>query len=181
MLVINKSDSGFAVVRFCYRFRDNMPNLTLRTQLILPLKNFFILVPYTVCSFDFEDGIGGWKKTGTAFDSQPTFGDNPTARDREPAQQQGNWWIGGAEYRPSPNDPAGKVRDQADAALGTLTSPCFAIMGKDISFLIGGGCDEDSVRAELIVNNQVQDKKRLHQTNLLLFVFCYLSLAISSS
>lgn len=55
------------------------------------------LISYTACSFDFEDGIGGWEKTGTAFDNQPTFGDNPTARDREPAKQQGDWWIGGTE------------------------------------------------------------------------------------
>ena len=112
-------------------------------------------VSYTACSFDFEDGIGAWEKTGTAFDNQPTFGDNPTARNRETAKQEGDWWIGGAEIRPSPNDPAGRI--QGDAALGTLTSPCFAIVGNTISFLIGGGCNNDSVRAELIVNNQVQN------------------------
>ena len=113
------------------------------------------LISYTACSFEFDDGIGGWQKTGTAFENQPTFGNNPTARDREPAKQQGNWWIGGAEVRPSPDDPAGQV--QGDIAQGTLTSPCFAIMGKSISFLICGGCNADSVRTELIVNNQVQD------------------------
>jgi len=99
---------------------------------------------------------GAGKKTGTAFDNQPNFGDNPTARGKGPAKQQGDWWIGGAEIRSSPHDPAGQ--NQWDAAIGTLTSPCFAIMGKNISFLIGGGgCTEDSIRAELIVNNQVQN------------------------
>jgi len=105
------------------------------------------------CSFDFEDGIDGWKKNGTAFNNQPTFGDNPTARGREPAKQQGDWWIGGAEVRPSPDYPEGK--NQGDRALGTLTSPCFRIVGKNISFLIGGGCRGSFVWAELIVNNQV--------------------------
>ena len=38
--------------------------------------------------------------TGRAFIYQPTFGDNPKARDRESAQQQGDWWVGGAEKRP---------------------------------------------------------------------------------
>ncbi|KAL9969838.1 hypothetical protein ACROYT_G022104 [Oculina patagonica] len=105
------------------------------------------------CSFNFEQGIGGWQKTGTAFDKQPTFGDNPAARKRESANQQGDWWIGGAEVRPSEADPPG--RNQGDNAQGTLTSPCFRIVGKKITFLIGGGCDKNLVRAELIVKDQV--------------------------
>ncbi|KAL9969832.1 hypothetical protein ACROYT_G022098 [Oculina patagonica] len=105
------------------------------------------------CSFDFEKGIGGWQKTGTAFNNQPTFGDNPTARNRKPANQQGDWWIGGAENRPSEEAEAGN--GQGDGPQGTLTSPCFRIFGNNISFLIGGGCDVNVVRAELIVNNQV--------------------------
>ena len=95
--------------------------------------------------------------TGTAFIYQPTFGDNPAARNRESAQQQGDWWIGGAENRPSESDPAGKLHtDSADTPLGTLISPCFRIVGRDISFLIGGGCTISDIRAELIVNNQVR-------------------------
>ena len=105
------------------------------------------------CSFDFEDGIGGWGKTGTVFNNQPTFGDNPTARGRELANQQGDWWIGGMEDRPSQATSAGK--QQGDVLTGTLTSPCFRIIGQTISFLIGGGCDVNLVCAELIVNNQV--------------------------
>ena len=47
--------------------------------------------------------------TGRAFINQPTFGDNSAARNRESAQQQGDWWKGGAENRPSENDaPAGQ-------------------------------------------------------------------------
>ena len=95
--------------------------------------------------------------TGRAFIHQPTFGDNPAARNRESAQQQGDWWIGGAEKRPSESDPAGQLHtDSGDTPLGTLISPCFRIVGRDISFLIGGGCTISDIRAELIVNNQVR-------------------------
>ena len=95
--------------------------------------------------------------TGTAFIYQPTFGDNPTARYRESAQQQGDWWIGGSENRPSENDTAGKMHpDGPDPPQGTLTSPYFRIVGRNISFLIGGGCTISDIRAELIVENQVR-------------------------
>ena len=95
--------------------------------------------------------------TGTAFIHQPTFGDNPAERNRESAQQQGDWWIGGLEYRPSEKDTAGRLNpDGADLPQGTLISPCFRIVGRDISFLIGGGCTISDIRAELIVDNQVR-------------------------
>ena len=95
--------------------------------------------------------------TGTAFIQQPTFGDNPAARKRESAQQQGDWWIGGAENRPSESDPAGKLYAKSgDPPQGTLISPCFRIVGKNISFLIGGGCTINDIRAELIVDKQVR-------------------------
>ncbi|KAL9978350.1 hypothetical protein ACROYT_G015851 [Oculina patagonica] len=99
------------------------------------------------CKFDFEDGIAGWERTGTVFNNQPTYGDNPTARNRgQPANQQGDWWIGGFENRPS----KGRFQRsgiQDDGPQGTLTSPSFKISGQNISFLIGGGCDINSVRA----------------------------------
>ena len=95
--------------------------------------------------------------TGRAFINQPTFGDNPAARGRESAQQQGDWWIGGAENRPSENDDSGRQHlDGADPPQGTLISPCFRIVGINISFLIGGGCTISDIRAERIVNNQVR-------------------------
>ena len=87
---------------------------------------------------------------------QPTFGDNSAARNRESAQQQGNWWIGGAENRPSESiSPGGQHPDGSDAPNGTITSPWFRIVGENISFLIGGRCNVTAIRAELIVNNQV--------------------------
>ncbi len=71
------------------------------TLLILSL--FVILFVLTVdltyaktFNNDFEKGdLTDWEKTGTAFDFQPTYGDNPTARNRnQPSQHQGDWWLG---------------------------------------------------------------------------------------
>ena len=55
-----------------------------------------------VFSLDFESGdLRGWTRTGTAFDTQPTYGDNPTARRRgQPSNHQGNYWIGTYENYP---------------------------------------------------------------------------------
>ena len=108
----------------------------------------------TDCNFDFEHGIDGRKRTGTVFNNQPTFGDNPTARNRgQPSKHQGDWWIGGYENRSSKAAEAGAI--QGDAPKGKLTSPSFRIIGRNLSFLIGGGCNMADVRAELLVNNKV--------------------------
>ncbi|KAK2571813.1 hypothetical protein P5673_003214 [Acropora cervicornis] len=107
------------------------------------------------CTFDFESGILAWKKNGSAFNNQPTYGDNPTARNKgQRANQQGDWWIGGYEDRRSKSVTAGQT--QGDTPKGTLTSPYFKIIGGQISFLIGGGCDIKTVRAELIVGKKVR-------------------------
>ena len=89
---------------------------------------------------DFEAGyLRGWTKTGTAFDSQPTLGDNPTARGRgQPSNHQGNWWIGTYEnYQGRSGQTAGDIQD--DPPTGTLTSPEFTITGDLFTFLVGGG------------------------------------------
>ena len=89
------------------------------------------------------------------FNNQPTYGDNPTARHRgQPSEHQGHYWIGGFENRPSPDAPGGAI--QGDGPRGTLTSPVFKIKGRYISFLIGGGCDHNVVRAELVINGRVR-------------------------
>ncbi len=106
-------------------------------------------------TWDFETGdLRGWTGSSEAFSNQPTFGDNPTARRRDqPAFQQGDYWIGTFENRPSPVQPAGRV--QGDRPQGTLSSSPFRIGQPFITFLIGGGCDINVVRAELLVNQQV--------------------------
>ncbi|PKN35889.1 MAG: hypothetical protein CVU61_01790 [Deltaproteobacteria bacterium HGW-Deltaproteobacteria-19] len=109
-------------------------------------------------TWDFETGdLRGWQSTGTAFNTQPTYGDNPTARHRgQPSNHQGDYWIGGYENRHSPTDQPGRI--QGDGPQGTLTSDPFMINNSNISFLIGGGCDINTERIELMVNGQVVQK-----------------------
>lgn len=101
-------------------------------------------------------------RNGTAFNNQPTYADNPTARARETANQQGDWWIGTFEHRPFIETVAGSI--QGDGPQGILTSPSFDIIGKYISFLIGGSCDINLSRAELIVGGQVGSTCMSHLT-----------------
>ena len=124
-------------------------------------KFFFLFSSISkACKFDFEAGSHGWKRTGTALNNQTTYGDNPTARNEgEPANQQGDWWIGGYENRPSKAATPRAV--QRDGPQGTLASPFFKIVGKWISFLIGGGCDIKTVRAELTVDHQVRQSDKI--------------------
>ena len=99
---------------------------------------------------DFETGdLTDWEeKTGDAFDFQPTYGDNPTARNRgQPSNHQGDWWLGlaekyqgpdkGAKLGQKPGDLAGNGKP--DLPQGTLTSIEFTIVGETMNFLIGGG------------------------------------------
>lgn len=105
-------------------------------------------------NFDFERGnLIGWTKSGTAFNNQPTYGNNPPARrQKQPARQQGRWWIGTYENRPRPQSRAGGL--QGDKPVGTLTSRRFRITGNNINFLIGGGCNIRYVRAELVITGR---------------------------
>jgi TonB family protein len=116
-----------------------------------------LTVPFKLngTSWDFEsDGLSGWTQTGDAFKFQPTFEDNPTARNRgQASNHQGQYWIGTCEKRPLPSDPPGQI--QGDGPQGTLTSQPFTIQKPTISFLIGGGCDISVERVELFVDGQV--------------------------
>ena len=94
---------------------------------------------------DFETGdLTDWETDGVAFDFQPTWGDNPTARNRgQPSQHQGDWWLGLYEKYQGP-DKGKKLKQnpggtQGDGPQGTLTSMEFTIVGKTMNFLIGGG------------------------------------------
>jgi len=121
-------------------------------------------------TWDFESGdLNGWVATGDAFSTQPTYGDNPTARHRgQPSNHQGNYWIGGYENRHRPSDPPGQI--QGDGPQGTLTSEPFTITKPTLSFLIGGGCDMNTERVELLVNGQVVLKATGHCTETMIRV-----------
>jgi microsomal dipeptidase-like Zn-dependent dipeptidase len=120
-------------------------------------------------SWDFENGLNRWTKEGTAFDNQPTLGDNVVAervrhdmnlasggiggdywkRIPYPVGHQGNYWIGTYENRPDPDSPLGAVK--GDGPTGRLTSGEFAITKPYIHFLIGGGNDSNREKVELQV------------------------------
>jgi hypothetical protein len=106
----------------------------------------------TGLTLDFETGrTNGWTKTGTAFNHQPTYGDNPTARRRgQPSKHVGNYWIGTFEkYQGSGSQTPGSV--QGDGPIGTLTSNVFTIPTGSLSFLVGGGSSFQT-RVELLVS-----------------------------
>ena len=118
------------------------------------LYPLFPLVCYTI--FDFEDhDLSNWTLSGTAFNNQPTYGDNPSKRLHriEPSNHRGDWWIGTYENRPNSSHPAGEIQD--DDPQGSMTSPSFLIDTNFLTFLIGAGCQNFETRAELIVDGDV--------------------------
>ena len=139
---------------------------------ILPVN----LVVARTFNNDFETGdLTDWEeKTGDAFDFQPTWGDNPTARNRgQPSNHQGDWWLGLAEKYQGPDKGAklgqnpGDMNKNAaggnapDLPQGTLTSIEFEIIGDTMNFLIGGGkrpWDEnpEPCCVNLVINDKVE-------------------------
>ncbi len=118
---------------------------------------------------DFETGdLTDWEKEGVAFDFQPTWGDNPTARNRgQPSNHQGDWWLGLFEKYQGPD--TGKKLGQAagqtqgDGPQGTLTSIEFKIIGDTMNFLIGGGNHAWGTPTPCCVNLVINDKVNTHQ------------------
>jgi hypothetical protein len=128
----------------------------------------------TMTTWDFETGqLTGWGVTGTAFDYQPTYGDNSYLRpiyepedeftgiraDSEGSRMKGRYYIGTYEMRPgSATDYTvadashSQGGSQGDEPVGTLTSEVFMVGGDRITFLIGGGCDIYSIYVELLVD-----------------------------
>jgi microsomal dipeptidase-like Zn-dependent dipeptidase len=112
----------------------------------------------------FERGLEGWTKTGTAFDSQPTYLENVNGSRVNPITVggdywkdipfpigiRGDYWIGTFDDRPTARAMRGQV--QGDGPTGTLTSVAFLIPEetKFISFLIGGGEDLGGLKIELL-------------------------------
>lgn len=119
-------------------------------------------------NWDFELGLIGWTKTstpfvgvGTAFDQQPTYGENVVARriyDTRTLMEDnigGDYWrdltypigihgkysIGTAEKRPEQADPYGVT--QGETPRGALRSKSFLVEHDYISFLMGGSLDPE--------------------------------------
>lgn len=104
-------------------------------------------------TWDFETGdLHGWTIKGDAFESQPTYGDNPVLRGLT-SNHQGNYWIGTFENRSGPSNVQGQT--QGDTPRGTLTSNPFIITQSNISFLIGGGCAGNKVSVDLVSEGKV--------------------------
>ena len=100
--------------------------------------------------------MSNWTLNGTAFNNQPTYGNNTLSRpERVWSNHKGDWWIGTFENRSSPSEPFGG--EQGDGPQGSLTSPSFQITGKLLTFLIGSGCHKSfpNIRAELIIGGEV--------------------------
>jgi hypothetical protein len=113
-------------------------------------------------TIDFEDGnLRGWTAEGEAFRFQPTWGDNPTSRNRDQASNhQGNYWIGTYErYQRLPGQRAGEI--QGDGPVGSLTSSSFVIPKGILSFLVGGG-NSFETRVELLVEDPMEGNIRVY-------------------
>lgn len=104
---------------------------------------------------DFETGsLDGWRLENSAFERQPTQGDNVAARHPEyRALPAGEFFIGTYErFQGQPGEKPGTT--QGDRMTGGLISPTFVIEQPYITFLIGGGySSETGVR--LIVGGTV--------------------------
>jgi predicted GH43/DUF377 family glycosyl hydrolase len=96
---------------------------------------------------DMTNPLEGWTVLrGTAFDHQPTFGDNPRYRGDDTMQVgfEGNWWIGTYESFAGPLSGTAPGACQGDTARGAIRSAAFTITGRSMRLLVGGGAHLDS-------------------------------------
>lgn len=104
---------------------------------------------------DFEKGtLANWTAAGEAFKAQPTKGDNPAARHREPSRHQGDYWIGTYENFNGKEGKPGAI--QGDGLTGTLTSAEFTIRHRYITFRIGAGHLPGQTGVKLICEGKEQ-------------------------
>lgn len=105
---------------------------------------------------DFEKGtIENWTAEGDAFTRQPTRGDNPAARNREPSRHQGDYWIGTYENYDGREGQPGATR--GDAPTGKLTSIEFTIRHRYITCRIGGGHHPGQTGVKLLCEGREYD------------------------
>ena len=104
-------------------------------------------MPERIVFEDFETGkYGLWTATGTAF------GTGPQAKESTP-EYQGNVLAKGKHWVNSHN-ARDKTQENADAHLGTLTSPAFTIDKAYIHFLIGGGQHPGKTCVNLLIDGK---------------------------
>lgn len=103
-------------------------------------------------TFDFEDTLSGWTKTGAAFDSQPTNAANIRTDQVGAAKLGGDYWRN-LSY------PVGQKGSYliltSNPGTGTLTSDQFVLDNNKrfFSFLIGGSSISSSERLELQIRS----------------------------
>ena len=98
--------------------------------------------PSGVPEVQYQDGLTDqWNVVfGSAFNSQPTWGDNPKERGGASSNMEGNSYIGTYEFFPFPTMlPHGRV--QGDSPVGMIQSDPFTITRDRMRLLVGGGND----------------------------------------
>lgn len=119
---------------------------------------------------DFERGtLHNWYPAGSAFDHQPTLGDNVMARGRGSSRHQGRYWVGTFEhYTGNAGEKPGSV--QGDKPTGSLASIPFTIRKNTIRFRIGGGRWTSTTYVSLLVQNREvlkatgRNREEMHET-----------------
>jgi len=88
----------------------------------------------------FDEGFGDdWQIVfGTAFNYQPTWGDNPYERGEPHTGMEGNSYVATYEFFPNPSIvPPGRI--QGGMPTGMIRTPAFDLSGDRMSLLVGGG------------------------------------------
>ena len=112
-------------------------------------------LPLVGQSFDFNDGLGKWTATGSAFDGQPVRASGILSDRLAPVTVGGDYWRG----MPFPLGQRNQfliatAALHGEGALGTLTSVPFELSPEFpyFSFLLGGTRDLEGIRVELQVH-----------------------------
>jgi hypothetical protein len=181
---VRRSDTGVWTEHAVLRAADAEPGIRFGHAVAFADDQLLVGAPGSRArprtTWDFETGtLAGWTATGTAFNTQPTYGDNTAARPvysrtvpagaaapqddplmstlftdipgaSEYAGLRGTYWIGTYENRPTAGDAPGGV--QGDSPMGTLESDPFRVDGDWIAFLVGGGCRITDTYVELLVD-----------------------------